>query len=126
MSDHSPCPKCGSFAYFVIAGSPDCECKCGHCWQRSMSATIRMIGGGSQWEDGVAQDLRARLEEAIAIDDRIAIFSVRRGHANGEPATVVTATADRRAPCSVSWVEFVGALAIKLHQWMGDTENDDA
>jgi hypothetical protein len=87
---------------------------------------LRSIAGGSQWEAGIADEMRARLEEAIARDDRIAIFSVRRGHAGAEPATVVTATADRRAPCSVTWVEFVGALAIKLHQWMGDTDSKDA
>jgi hypothetical protein len=86
---------------------------------------LRSIAGGSQWEDGIADEMRARLEEAIARDDRIAIFSVRRGHAGAEPATVVTATADRRVPCSVTWVEFVGALATKLHQWMGETESDD-
>jgi hypothetical protein len=126
VSDYDPCPKCGTFVYFVIAGSPDCECSCGHHWKRATPKLLRSIAGGSRWEDGVADEMRARLEEAIARDDRIAIFSVRRGHADAEPATVVTATADRRAPCSVTWVEFVGALMIKLHQWVGETESDDA
>ena len=125
MSDHDPCPKCGSFVYFVIAGLPDCECSCGHHWKRAMPKPLRSIAGGSAWPEGAADELRAALEEAIAKDDRVMVLSVRRQRHESEPATVSTAVADRRIPCPVTWPEFLGVLSIKLHQWIGETQSDD-
>ncbi len=85
-------------------------------------SNLRSIEGGNDWPDGVPSAIREFVEAELRDADRLILVSVRR---SGRGAAVIRAFCDRRTNTDVSWLEMLGALHKKLHDWTAGLGDGD-
>lgn len=78
-----------------------------------MADEARRVVELSGWKDEAA--LRARFEEALAQDERIFFYTLRRDPTTGDITTSTYATC--RNTCRTTWLELIGGVFLQLQSY---------
>lgn len=71
-----------------------------------------------QWPQGAQEEMADTLTKAIHNADRVMIFYARKEDDGSVTTnTAIYARTLEPAPCQVSWLEYLSALNMKMHDW---------